>query len=472
MFKYMSVEIKDYEKFKTNLDIALTSTADNMVRVGYLLMQARDTEILNGSGYSGMGEFAQKEYGLTPDQTSRFIGIAERYGDGEGRLKDEWQQYGYTKLSEMLTLPEEVAKAIPPEITRDEIREIKNEIKAEQEITPIEAAIEQAQDREENPDAYDMPMIERFFLEYFRPAEHAEEFVKAMTTGWKLLWGSKENNRKAVLEALAPSGIAVLAARIPGKGRYFLSIKGEEAEPTLTSARDSKSESIDWTDIRHGFSDLIEDAPGEWEHEDMEDEENAKSLWSVLYGEDFPKKAAQEKKPEKKVKIAPAQSTKTRKSSSQGKDSKNTEPMNPPVAENENPESDISKGSGEESKNEEAEKQGDSEDKNPESGISERSGEDPEEDIDEDLDNRPKEEIEQELGETLKNVKRGNVQLAEAAGRIERLDEHKTWLYIEELTFNTDELWRKIKTDLQIITALKKSLEIRFPENEEGEDEP
>lgn len=443
MFKYMSIEITDYSRYKMELDMALSNTADNMVRAGYLLAKARDTEILKESGYTGMGDFAQKEYGLTPDQTSRFIGIAERYGDGEGRLKDEWQQYGYTKLSEMLTLPEEVAKAIPPEVTRDEIREIKNEIKAEQEITPIEAAIEQAQDREENPDTYDMPMIERFFLEYFRPAEHAEEFVKAMTTGWKLPWGSKENNRKAVLEALAPSGIAVLAARIPGKGRYFLSIKGEEAEPTLTSARDSKSENIDWTDIRHGFSDLIEDAPGEWEHEDMEDEENAKSLWSVLYGEDFPKKAAQEKKPEKKVKIAPAQSAKTRKSNSQGKDSKNTEPMNPPVAENEN----------------------------PESGISERSGEDPEEDIDEDLDNRPKEEIEQELRETLKNVKRGNVQLAEAAGRIERLDDHKTWLYIEELAFNTDELWRKMKTDLQIITALKKSLEIRFPENEEGEDE-
>ena len=50
MYKYMSVRIESYARFKESLDIALTSTADSMVRVGYLLMQARDTDILRESG--------------------------------------------------------------------------------------------------------------------------------------------------------------------------------------------------------------------------------------------------------------------------------------------------------------------------------------------------------------------------------------------------------------------------------------
>ena len=225
MFKYMSIPVENYKQFKEKLDIALSSAADNMVRVGYLLMKARDTEILQESGYSGMGEFAQKEYGLTPDQTSRFIGIAERYGDGEGRLQTQWQQYGYTKLSEMLTLPEEVAQAIPPEITREEIRELKAEVKAEEEISPIEVAIEQAEERANDPNTKDALMIQRFFKAYFE--EYPEDFLQAISTDWSYAFGPEDTDRKVVLDALAPSGIRILMARIPGCGKFMLSFKGE-----------------------------------------------------------------------------------------------------------------------------------------------------------------------------------------------------------------------------------------------------
>lgn len=465
MFKYMSIEINDYERFKGELDRALSSTADNMVRIGYLLMQARDTDILKGSGYSGMGEFARSEYNLSPDQTSRFMKMAEKYGDGEGRLKDQWQKYGHTKLSEMLTLPDAVVEAIPAEITREEIRELKDEIKAEQEITPIEAAIEEAEAKETDQGAEDMPVIERFFLEYFRPAEHAEEFVKAITTDWQLMWGNKENNRKAVMDALAPSGIGILMARIPGKGRYILSFKGEDTDPELISTRDNTGESLDWTDVRHGFSDLIEDAPGEWEHDEMAEEENAKSLWSVLYGEDFPKRETpekEEKKPEKKVKIAPAQNSKTRKTASKDKDAKIEKAMNPPVAEEKTEETRISERQDEDEKKQEAEKTGDPEAENTGSGIFE--GED------EDLDNRPKEEIEKELRESLKNIERASIDLANYAKAIGQISKNHTWLYIEERTFNMDELWKKVKAELQIATYLKKSIEMRFTEEQEDEE--
>ena len=43
--------------------------AQGAVELGYQLKVARDTGVLQESGYSSMGEFARAEYGLRPDQT-------------------------------------------------------------------------------------------------------------------------------------------------------------------------------------------------------------------------------------------------------------------------------------------------------------------------------------------------------------------------------------------------------------------
>lgn len=297
MIDYLSTQINDYSEFKRELDTALNNTANNIVQAGYLLIKARDTDILKESGYAGMGEFAQKEYGLSPDQTSRFIGIAERFGDGVGRLQDKYQGYGYTKLSEMLTLTDVVIEALPEEITRDEIRELKAEIKAEEQITPIEAAIEKA----ETDDGEELPLIVRFFKEYFRPVEHAQEFFKAIDIDWATIWGPGEN-KKAVLDALAPSGIGILEARIPGAGRYMLSFKGEEAKPTLVSIRENTSTDLEWDVVRGGFSDLADKADN-----DLPREQAIRKMWEELYGEPFPPE------PEDSVKKEPENAQKSQK---------------------------------------------------------------------------------------------------------------------------------------------------------------
>lgn len=299
MINYLQTQINNYSEFKKELDTALNNTAISIVQAGYLLIKARDTDILRESGYSGMGEFAQKEYGLSPDQTSRFIGIAERFGDGVGRLQDKYQGYGYTKLSEMLTLTDVVIEALPEEITRDEIRELKAEIKAEEQITPIEAAIEKA----ETDDGEELPLIVRFFKEYFRPVEHAQEFFKAIDIDWATIWGPGEN-KKTVLDALAPSGIGILEARIPGAGRYMLSFKGEDAKPTLVSIRENTSTDLEWDVVRGGFSDLADKADN-----DLPREQAIRKMWEELYGEPFPPE------PEESVKKEPENAQKSQKAS-------------------------------------------------------------------------------------------------------------------------------------------------------------
>ena len=86
--QYATTVQTDYTTLKEELRQRLMQAANNFVEIGYLLKIARDTDILKQSGYTTMGEFARREYGLTPDTASRFISIYEKFGDDAGHLQE------------------------------------------------------------------------------------------------------------------------------------------------------------------------------------------------------------------------------------------------------------------------------------------------------------------------------------------------------------------------------------------------
>ncbi len=276
-----------YEDFKKQFDSCMQATANNFVKIGYLLKQARDTDILKESGYSGMGEFAKAEYGLDNSTTSRFIAICDRYGAGDDRLLPEYAEYGYSKLAEMLTLPESVADAISPEVTKEEIREIKQEIREEEKITDIEVCIEKT----EHPEVDDNNALTEVIKNYLK--EYPKEF-KALA----------ENDDTRAVDVLAPSGSAVIMARVPGIGRMMITL--EDGQPVkLVNVRANTTEEFSDEQLEEAVRKIFDSvAAGSTEE-----------AYKELYGEEMPKepvKAPETKKsPEKKkVKIAPAQTKK------------------------------------------------------------------------------------------------------------------------------------------------------------------
>lgn len=275
-----------YEDFKKQFDSCMQATANNFVKIGYLLKQARDTDILKESGYSGMGEFAKAEYGLDNSTTSRFIAICDRYGAGDDRLLPEYAEYGYSKLAEMLTLPESVADAITPEVTKEEIREIKQEIREEEKITDIEVCIEKA----DHPEVDDGNTLAEVIKNYLK--EYPKEFTALA-----------ESDDKAV-DILAPSGSAVIMARVPGIGRMMLTL--EDGQPVkLVNVRSNTSETYSDEQLEEAARRIFDSVAAG----------SAEEAYKELYGEDMPKEPAKapevKKTPEKKkVKIAPAQTKK------------------------------------------------------------------------------------------------------------------------------------------------------------------
>lgn len=223
--------ISTYEAFKAATDREVLNQAEGFVRLGYLLRKARDTEILRDSGYPSVVEFAQGEYGLTETYVSRYIAINKRYSeDGYSPyLKERFRGYGMAKLAEMLTLSDEVVEALPAELPKAVVQEVKREIRQEQEITDLEVMLE-----EEEDEARGKSNLEKWMQVYFR--ENQEEGV-----------GLKEREPETnpadwAMDVLAPTGIAAKMARVKGVGKFMLAIKSRYLPVELLNVRTNEKE--------------------------------------------------------------------------------------------------------------------------------------------------------------------------------------------------------------------------------------
>ena len=266
------ITYSDYRGYKEQLDRAITETTQNFVVIGHLLMQARDTDILASSGYTSMGDFARSEYGLDESVTSRFINIAERYGDGSGRLRAEYASFTYSKLGEMLTLPSEVASIVSPDMTVKDIREIKEEVQEEQQISDVEVMIEAA--GQEEPD-----ILAEFMKSYLE--DRPEEFKALCAT---------EDITKAY-DILAPQGRVTLIARVPGTGKIMISIESMD-EVKAVYVRENRSEKLTFKDIDDAASRLFERVP-------YPDSDDLGEVYSRIYGHEITKAAPEPVKLEK-----------------------------------------------------------------------------------------------------------------------------------------------------------------------------
>lgn len=97
------INYNGYEEFKQAVNRVLNRTVEDFVLTGYLLKQARDTDILKDSGYNDVNEFAWGEYKLDASQVSRYIRVNDKFSEGgySPKLQEQYQGFGYAKLALM-----------------------------------------------------------------------------------------------------------------------------------------------------------------------------------------------------------------------------------------------------------------------------------------------------------------------------------------------------------------------------------
>lgn len=273
------IEYRSYQEYKQELDTELKKTAEGFVRIGYLLKVARDTSILAESGYDNVVDFARAEYGIDKTQVSRFIHINDKFSQGgyAPELKEEYQGFGYAKLSIMLSLPDSVNEELTPDFSKSEVQQVKDEIDEEKKTTDIEVMLEEKDSVQQSFDTN----LEKAVYQLGKDAPEV----------YKRLWESAVKNGesgKHFIENLIPDEKAMYIVRIPGAGRCMLSMKAEEDTVKLINIRDS---SANETYTKQELEDALKKM--------LPDTDTWRNAWVSLYGEKLPA--------EKNAAVAPVQ---------------------------------------------------------------------------------------------------------------------------------------------------------------------
>lgn len=137
--EFVQMTLNEWVEIKQKLRQELIGVKRSFVRIGYMLRQIDDQKGYEQDGYKSIAEFAQKELGLHPSTTTRFIEINREYSiDGYSeRLREEYEDLSRSQLEEMLKLPEEDRAMIEPAASRESIRDLKrfNAARSEQPVT-------------------------------------------------------------------------------------------------------------------------------------------------------------------------------------------------------------------------------------------------------------------------------------------------------------------------------------------------
>lgn len=106
----------------------MKSIVENFIYIGDQLRSIKDRKIFKLLGYKNFVEYVKVEFGIGKNQAYNFIKISEKFNT------DEYKEFGYSNLIEMLSLPKEELKKVTKDTTVKDIRSLKKSEKVEKEI--------------------------------------------------------------------------------------------------------------------------------------------------------------------------------------------------------------------------------------------------------------------------------------------------------------------------------------------------
>ena len=235
---YVQLTLDDYIQCKTEIKESLTGIVKSFVKIGWQLTRINASKAYILDGYNSITEFAKAEYDMNPDGVSRFMNVYERYsvpGDTP-ELQEQYKDFKFAQLSEMLQLSSEDQQMITADTKRDDIRELKKFNK----------------ENEHNPEqlfAWKNGQENKIFDTIF-------EFFKSSRELLNTLFGSdayKNGSLEQMVEVVNPSG-----SRSYRKGTVFLMMYGPE-KGIMIKQIPQGTENMPWSE----FFNIVQDLFGE-----------------------------------------------------------------------------------------------------------------------------------------------------------------------------------------------------------------
>ncbi len=277
---YVQLTLDDYIQCKTEIKENLTGIVKGFVKIGWQLTRINASKAYTLDGYNSITEFAKAEYDMNPDGVSRFMKVYERYsipGDTP-ELQEQYKDFKFAQLSEMLQLSSEDQQMITADTKRDDIRELKKFNK----------------ENEHNPEqlfAWKNGQGNKIYDTIF-------EFFKSYRELLNTLFGSDAYNNgslEQMIEIVNPSG-----SRSYRKGTVFLMMYGPE-KGIMVKQIPQGTENMPWSE----FFNIVQDLFGE--------KAAGTQTWEAYFEPKSQKTAESEKEPSNledsgaDMEIAPAQ---------------------------------------------------------------------------------------------------------------------------------------------------------------------
>ena len=127
---------------------AMEETAKQFVYIGFLLWEVKEYKYYYENGYDSVYAYAEAELGFKRSSTKNFIAICETFCRRSGQfretptmfLADNWNQFKYSQLTEMLSMSAEKRKQATPDMTIKQLRELKREPEEPKQVPKVEQA--------------------------------------------------------------------------------------------------------------------------------------------------------------------------------------------------------------------------------------------------------------------------------------------------------------------------------------------
>lgn len=122
-------ECAEYGEVKEYIKGSLQKIQENFVAVGYWLKYVKANKMYVEDGYKSIEEFAQAVYQISKSTTYRLMEINTNFSKNGNspELAEEYRDFSKSQLQELLTLTDRQREEVTPEMTVDEIRQVKKE---------------------------------------------------------------------------------------------------------------------------------------------------------------------------------------------------------------------------------------------------------------------------------------------------------------------------------------------------------
>lgn len=122
----LTLTLKELNQEEQKIRDSLGGIVKSFVRTGWSLSRIDRSGAYKLKGFRTTADYAAATFGMSPGGVSRFINVYEKYsvpGDTP-ELKEEYREYNFSQLVEMLQLPDSDHTMIRPESKREDIREL------------------------------------------------------------------------------------------------------------------------------------------------------------------------------------------------------------------------------------------------------------------------------------------------------------------------------------------------------------